>query len=247
LLVDNPGGGVVFDADGTLWSTDVGCTVFDYACARGLFREDSEEGLRKEAERQGISIRGPSGPNETARILQGAFRAGNYEERACAEMQVWAYAGYSEQEFRVLIREALEEGQYRRTLHADVLRIAEWSWKMGAQVNIVSASPRWVVEEAVSEFEFFSASRIAAGDPNLEERGDVVYMRHGLAAPLPYGRDKVKGGRALLQGRPWLATFGDSDFDLDMMAEAALAVGIGDKTTMLTGLSQLPNGVRLLL
>lgn len=234
---------VVFDADGTLWSHDVGCMVFDEAVREGVFREEAEEPLRQEALSHGIPIHGPR-VNDVARALQKAWYSGRYNERAAAEMQVWAYVGFSETEFRTLVNQALKNGKHEEMLHEAVLQLATWVQKQRRRACIVSASPLWVVEEATSNFGI-PPTEIAAGIPNTSEQNGMRTIVAGMASPLPYGPDKVLAGRALLGGSRWLAALGDSDFDLHMMAEAEIGIGIGNKSSMLKGLTALPHGLRL--
>lgn len=234
---------VVFDADGTLWSHDVGCMVFDEAVAEGIFRQEAELPLREEASSHGISADGPTA-NDVARALQMAWYSRTYNERAAAEMQVWAYVGFTEQEFRALVKQALKKGNHDAMLHHAVLHLAEWVQEQGRRACVVSASPLWVVEEATSELGI-RPTEIAAGMPNTSEQNGMRTILPGLASPLPYGPDKVRAGRALLGGSRWLAALGDSDFDLHMMAAAEIGVGIGSKRSMLEGLAALPHGLRL--
>lgn len=236
---------VVFDADGTLWSHDVGCMVFDEAVTEGLFRDEAKEPLRNEAISHGVSTVGATA-NDVARALQKAWYSRSYNERAAAEMQVWAYVGFTEQEFRALVRQALEKGKHHETLHPDVLYLAKWVKDQGHRACVVSASPLWVVQEATTDLGI-PPSEIAAGIPNTSEQHGVRKILPGMAAPLPYGPDKVRAGRALLGASRWVAALGDSDFDLHMMAEAEIGVGIGDKCAMLDGLATLPHGLRLSL
>ena len=234
---------VVFDADGTLWSHDVGCMVFDEAVSEGLFRQEAETALRKEALENGVSVVGGTA-NDVARALQDAWYRQRYNERAAAEMQVWAYVGFTEQEFRALVKQALEKGKHEQTLHEAVLHLAEWVQQQGRRACVVSASPLWVVQGATSALGIAS-TEIAAGVPNTSERNGTLTILPGLASPLPYGPEKVRAGRALLGASRWLAALGDSDFDLHMMAEAEIGVGIGNKPSMLEGLAALPHGLRL--
>ncbi len=240
----HPQGGVVFDADGTLWSHDVGCMVFDYTLKNGEFRGQALSLLLEEGRRCGLEMKAASTAHDAARLLQEAWYRGDYAERSAAEMQVWAYAGYAEDEFRQLARSALAEGGHEQTLHTDVLALAEWVREQGGEAFIVSASPLWVIQEATSALGFSSAV-IAAGEPHFEERASARWILPGMGNVLPYGPDKVSAGRALLGERPWLAALGDSGFDLEMMQAAALAGAIGSKAALLEGLGGIPHAVRL--
>ncbi len=244
LLEEHETAAVVFDADGTLWSHDVGCMVYDEAVRQGVFRPEAEEPLRSEALKHGLRVPAGATANEIALVLQQAWYNQSYDERSAAEMQVWAYVGFTEREFRALVRDALLKGRHEATLHHDVLQLADWVRKQGHRSCVVSASPLWVVEEATATLGFMP-TEIAAGVPNTTRRGADIVIQAGLAAPLPYGPDKVVAGRALLGKSRWLAALGDSDFDLHMMAEADIGVGIGEKASMLRGLAALSHCLRL--
>jgi phosphoserine phosphatase len=218
--------------------------VFDFACAQERFKDRALSALADFAAAQGINEEPQSDANTMAKILKNAFYAGRIEERAVAEMQVWAYVGYCEQEFRDLVRSALQEGRHHEMLHDQVLEIADWVTSQGARTGIVSASPRWVIEEATANFDFFPTDAISAGDPRTLRTDAGLVIDSGMASPLPYGPDKIDGGKRLLGKRKWLAAFGDSHFDLEMMGEAALAVGIGQKEGLLSGLGRLTTSVR---
>jgi phosphoserine phosphatase len=238
LLDTHPEGALVFDADGTLWRHDVGCLVFDAAAASGAFRESARERLFAEATRVGER---PSAHQSATALVQAIGGAlDRRSERELAEFQVWAYVDFSEQDLRTFCRQVLGEPVHRAGLHHEVLNLAAYARERGARTCVVSASPRIVVEEALLGLGF-DRDQIVAGDPTWTDgRIDV-----GLDAPLPYGPEKATAGRRLLGKTAWLATFGDSGFDLDMMREAHLAVGLGDKPQLLEGLCLHPDALLL--
>jgi len=245
-IAESPGAAVVFDADGTLWSHDVGCMVFDFACENGAFRDEARDSLVRFAEERGIDGSAALTGNDAARLIQKAFYEGRFTEREGAEVQVWAYVGHSRTEFAELAQAALSAGKHLETLHHSVLDLAERCRSAGAKTFIVSASPLWVVEEAVVDLSF-QIGEIAAGVPHFRGGDTERVIAPGMGAPLPYGPDKVVAGKAMLNGRPWLAAFGDSTFDLEMMQVARLAGGIGSKAEMLKGLNELPGAIRFVL
>lgn len=243
LMEESKQGAVVFDADGTLWRHDVGALVFDHALELGVLREEALAELTLVAKAQGVQIESSTNANAVAAKVAFAYYADAFDEKVAAELQVWAYAGLTESEFRQLTRDALAKGKHSLGIHQPIAELADWVRLQGHRSLIVSASPRWVVEEA-SRALGFSAEEIAAGDP-LMSKDEPPRVRCGMAAPLPYGPDKVTAGRALLGDLTWLAALGDSSFDLEMFRVAQLAAGIGDKATMLQGLAPLPHGYRL--
>ncbi len=240
LLTASPGGALVFDADGTLWSHDVGSTVFEEAYLRGALRPSARRHLLGEARALGLQPKESASVEELAEQLQHAFLNGTYGAKATSEMQVWAYIDFTEAELRALCHKALTDDVHSSRLHHEILELIKWAQAQGAKIFVISASPRIVVEEAVTDLGI-PRQRIAAGEPNWND----TRIQHGLSAPLPYGTEKALAGRRLLGDLPWLATFGDSGFDLAMMYEAKLAVGIGHKPELVTGLENHPHAFLL--
>ncbi len=224
----------------------MGCMVYDWAIERKFFRPGAKAALSQFCQSHGLPT-DEEDATALALVIQKAFYEGRLGDHATAEMQVWAYAGCSEAEFRQLARTALEEGGHQKTLHKPILELAAWTRQLGGRPLIVSASPQWVVEEATRDLGF-AAHEIAGGVPQMTSVDTMeALIAPALAAPLPYGPQKVVAGRRLLEGSPWVAALGDSSFDLDMFAAAQLAGGIGNKETMLRGLEELPQAVHLQL
>jgi len=240
LLDRHDGGALVFDADGTLWTHDVGCMVFDAAREGHAFKSSAHDRLRREAALRDVPLSEGASVTAIVRAMELALGGGVCGEQALAEFQVWAYVDFTEKEFRSLCRDVLDQPQHAAGLHHEVLELAAFARERGAETYVVSASPRIVVEEALSGLGF-RHDQIVAGDPNWASgRIDV-----GLGFPLPYGPEKATRGRRLLGTTTWVATFGDSAFDLDMMREAHLAVGLGQKPGLIDGLRHHPNALLL--
>ena len=240
LLDLHEGGALVFDADGTLWTHDVGCMVFDAAIEGDAFKDSARTRLQAEVMRLGLHAAQGASTTSLVKSLALALGVPPSGEQALAEFQVWAYVDFSEEELRSLCRSVLRTPAHALGLHHDVLELAAFARERGATTCVVSASPRIVVEEALHGLGF-GHEWIVAGDPNWTDGCIDV----GLGAPLPYGPQKAIAGRRLLGRSSWVATFGDSGFDLDMMHEATLAVGLGQKPQLLEGLRRHPNAVLL--
>lgn len=240
LLSEHPGGAILFDADGTLWAHDVGHITFDYACRNELLREDARDALLAEAQSAGVVTDRGWSLGQIGLALSEAFALGNYDEKTAAEMMVWAYAGWTEEEFRDLIRGALAEARHDQGVHRNVSELAAWARALGAATFIVSASPRWVVEEAAASLGF-PRENIAGGVPRM----DAGRMAVGMAQPLPYGPTKVIAGRTMTGSKRWLLALGDSGFDVALLAASQIGVGIGEKSALLAGIADLPNAYRL--
>ena len=196
-------GGLVFDADGTLWAGDAGEEAFQHALDLDLIREEAAPALRQEAEEVGLSTAGT--PSQLARRLLQAFQSGSYPELRACEMMVWCYAGLTEGMLREHARQAFARTTSNVKLYPPLLPLIEWARQRQLRCIIVSASPKLVVEEAVRGLGF-DESDVAAARAVVQ--ADI--LQPVLAEPVPYCASKVSAGVKLLQGSPWLATFSAS-------------------------------------
>lgn len=229
---------LAFDADGTLWSGDVGDDVFRFAVAHGRLREAARAALDHEANTRGFPVF--SDQNETAGRLFDQYVAGRYPEREMCELMTWCYAGHTVQEMRELVREALHAAHHAERLHEELRPVLAHARGRGVRTVVISASPRITVEQATALWGF-QPNDIAASTPELA--GNVIASRmHG---EVPYAAGKVKAGRALLGSAKWVASFGDNIFDLEMMHEAALGVAIRPKPALEARLGEVPGVLRL--
>lgn len=237
LRSDRPSA-LAFDADGTLWSGDVGEDVFRFAVQHGRLREAA----RAELDRQALSRGFPcaSDVNATAQLLFDAYLDGRYAEREICELMTWCYAGYSVPEMVSLVREALIAAQHAQRLNEELRPIVDFAREHQLRTIVISASPRITVEVAASAWGF-AAHDIAASTPRIV--GGVIAA--GMAEPVPYGAAKCVAGRALLGSSHWLAAFGDNVFDMDMLLEAELGVAVRPKAALRARLAEIP-GVRVL-
>ena len=92
LRADRPSA-LAFDADGTLWSGDVGEDVFRFAVGHGRLREAARAELERQAESRGFECF--ADVNATAQQLFEAYLAGRYPEREICELMTWCYAGHT--------------------------------------------------------------------------------------------------------------------------------------------------------
>ena len=235
--LDAPNAALVFDADGTLWFADVGDDVFRDALERGLLKEDAAEALKRSAARHGLDFRGSA--SEVARGLRSAYRVGRFPERELFEVMTWCYAGFTPDELTLLAEDSLARGQIARRLNPELAPVLEWARRAGLRSVVVSASPRPIIELAARLWGFAPGDIVAA-----TAAVDSGLFAPRLAAPLPYGGAKVDAARACLRNRSWLASFGDSAFDLEMLLAARVAVAVAPKPELRARISELyPNNI----
>ena len=226
-------GALAFDADGTLWSGDVGEEAFSHALARDAILEDARPALEREVQSFAPDARGA--PTLMAAELFKAYRAGRFPELSACELMVWCYAGWTPAELRRHVREALGLRTSRVRPYRPLLEVATWARKRGLRCIVVSASPQMVVEEAAAPLGF-NAEDIVGGEATLSDG----QFQPTLLGPIPYAAEKARRGRELIGDLPWLASFGDSAFDLELLKEARLPVAVRPKPALIALLEQVP-------
>jgi phosphatidylglycerophosphatase C len=237
LRADRPSA-LAFDADGTLWSGDVGDDVFRFAVTHGRLREAARAEIEQQARSRGFECF--ADVNATAKQLFDAYLAGRYPEREICELMTWCFAGHTLPEMAELAREALAITKHGQRLHEELRPILEFARKNALRTIVISASPRATVELAAGAWGF-AAHDIAASTPRVVS--GVIAPE--MADALPYGAGKCVAGRALLGTSHWLGAFGDNVFDLEMLAEAELGIAVRPKPALRARLAEIP-GLRLL-
>jgi phosphatidylglycerophosphatase C len=237
LRADRPSA-LAFDADGTLWSGDVGDDVFRFAVGHGRLREAARAAIEQQARMRGFQCF--TDLNATAKQLFDAYLAGSYPEREMCELMTWCFAGHTLTEMADLAAEALAAAQHAQRLNEELRPILDYARSEGLRTIVISASPRVTVEVA-SEAWGFSAADIAASTPRVV----AGVIAPAMASALPYAAGKCVAGRALLGTSHWLAAFGDNVFDLEMLLEAEVGVAVRPKPALRARLAEIP-GVRVL-
>ena len=235
-----PGRGAViaFDGDGTLWSGDVAEDVFSHAIEHDLLRADAAEELARAAAAFGVRTGGS--PSEIARDIFAAYLRGHYPEREVCEVMTWCFAGYSLEELSQLADRVLAGTNLPMRLHRELDPVFAWARERGVRTLVISASPRPIVERAARHWGI-AASDIAASTPALD--GERISTR--MHTPVPYAETKVSFGRALVGDADWLAAFGDSGFDGDMLCAARQAVAVRPKPSLAERAAAIPGLVAL--
>lgn len=229
---------LAFDGDGTLWRGDVAEDVFHWILARRLLLAEAKDRLSEIARDHQLALTGDS--NDLALGMFEAYAEGRFPERTVCEIMAWCFAGHSLEHLRALTRDALTETQLDARVNHTLDPVFVWARSAGVRVVVISASPRFVVEEAAHRFGVGPAD-IAGTTPAL----DAGRVLPRLASPVPYGPSKVQFGRQLFADSAWLASFGDSPFDLEMLGAAELGVAVRPKPQLLAALTALRRTVIL--
>jgi phosphatidylglycerophosphatase C len=223
--------GMAFDADGTLWSGDVGEDVFEFAFEHGLLREEAREELARLATKHHLPANGNS--SELAQRVCAAYRNGLLGDRLICEVMTWSYAGFTLDELRHMARESFASRGLASRLRPLLAPVLEWARKETVRVIIVSASPRDVVVEALAcvGLEVFA---VAGALPKVEDGR----IRPEMSA-MPFDADKRTAGLSLLSGHDWLASFGDNSYDLELLRAARVRVAVCPKPALVARLDEL--------
>jgi phosphoserine phosphatase len=155
-------------------------------------------------------------------------------------MMTWCYAGWTLDEVGEHARNTIRDTNLIERLHRELEPILEFTRANGIRSVIVSASPRRMVEEAGALWGFLPGD-IAAATPALV--GGCVAPC--IAGTFPYGAGKVTNGRELLGSAEWLAAFGDSVSDFQMLEHSRLGVAVSPKALLRMRLAELENAVLL--
>lgn len=224
--------GMAFDADGTLWSGDVGEDVFEFANEHGLVRKEAHGALARTATEHGLDANGT--PSELARGIYAGYRRGVVGERLMCEVMTWCYAGHSLEDLRAIARQAFEARGLAARVRPFLAPVLKWARAEDVRVIVVSASPRAVVTEALDlvGLEVFD---VAGAVPKMND-GRIAA---GMSGEVPYAADKRTAGLSLLSGHDWLASFGDNSFDMDLLRAARVGVAVCPKPALVERLHEL--------
>jgi phosphoserine phosphatase len=230
--------GLAFDADGTLWSGDVGDDVFETAYEGGLIREAARNALTRVCSVHALSTSGS--PSDLARRLHTANRRGALDELLTCEVMTWGYAGFGVDELRELARRAFSERRLVDRVRRVLTPIRDFAGREGLRVVVISASPEIVVEEGLRVAEIEVA---ALGAARVAVSGGVIEPR--LDGRVPYGPEKCVAGARILGSHDWLGSFGDNAFDVEMLRAARIGVAVHPKPALVARLGELSNTVVL--
>lgn len=231
------GSGIIAtDADGTLWSGDVGVDAFEAVIEQRAIRAEAVDGLRAMAREAGV-LSGDD-PHAWALGINAACEQGTYSEARTYEMMAWLFAGWGTGQVRAFVREVLGRRGIGGRVHREMTHVL--TQVPGICVVVVSASPQIVVEEALT-MAAIRASAVVAARP-AEQDGRVMAC---MAEPIPFGPGKVRALRAHVGEAPIAAAFGDNTFDIEMLRSAAVPVAVRPKPRLRERCSEIAGIVEL--
>ena len=211
------------DADGTLWSGDVGDDLFHAFLKHGRVEAPAVEAMRREACDHSLSDAG-GGP-DVARRLYDAYVEGRYPEERMCELMAWCFAGWTRSEVVSFAREVVDQGGLTGRLHQEVMVLLARARQAVLETVVVSASPVDVVIEAAGRIDFAPTSVVAA-----RPRWRDGIMLPAVETPIPFAEGKVSRLREHIgSDRPLYAALGDNAFDVALLGSARLGVAVRPK------------------
>ena len=186
-----------FDCDGTLWSGDAGERFFDWELKRGIVTVEVAQAMRSRyAEYKGGKVAEDDMCGEMVTMHRGLSEAAMME--AASEFMAHSFPGRIFPEMQELIRRLHENG---------------------CEIWAVSSSNEWVIRAGMKQFGI-SADRILAAKVELED-GLVT----GRLVRVPSGPGKPQVLTEIV-GKKIDAAFGNSRWDIDMLAHAKHAFAV---------------------
>jgi len=198
-----------FDCDGTLWSGDAGETFFDWEIKRGVVSAEVARAMR-------------------ARYAE--YKAGKVsEEDMCGEM-VTMHKGLSES---VMMEAATEfmTNQFPGRIFPEMKKLFHQLHERGCEIWAVSSSNEWVIRAGMQQFDIAEPRILAA---KVELDNGVITDR---LVRIPSGPGKPQALREVV-GKEIDAAFGNSRWDLEMLAMARHAFAVNPNPDLETAAKQ---------
>ncbi len=224
---------LAFDADGTLWSGDVGEDLFHALLDERALRSEAQSALAEEARQFGVPAEGDA--TALARALYDAYVAGKYPEDRVFAMMAWCSAGFTIDEARAYAQGVVARGKLADRLHRFLEPVLRWAESARVEVWVVSASVHWIVEIGVKELGI-PAARVVAMRPGRE--GDRIAP--ALVGPPVYNEHKPVALFAARPGATLLGAFGDSSYDVPLLRASRVPVAVRPKPGLLARAGEVP-------
>ena len=238
LVAQRRDGALAFDADGTLWSGDVGDDFFRGALAQGRIEPVAEEAIRRLAVEFGVVV--PHGAVPLAAAVYDAYLRGVVPEDRICEMVAFVCAGWTSEEVASFATRVARSGKLADRLHPEVTTVLAWAREEKLDAYVVSASPLAIVVEGARPLGFDSEHIVAVA--SIAEGG---VLTAGIDRPIPYDAGKVTRLFERLGSRPLYAAFGDNVFDIPLLRAAKVAIAVRPKSRLVDRASEVPGLVRL--
>lgn len=221
----DPSAIVAFDGDGTLWTGDVGEDLFFHVLRGVAVLEPAARAAGALARAYGVAEGATA--KETLEAIWAAYEEGTFPEPEVCELVAWCLAGRARSGVEEVVRAVHGDGEMLRRLRPAMARVVRAVRDAGVESFVVSASPAIVVRPVAAALGW-DAEHVVA----LETAWEGGVMRAEAVRPIPYDDGKVTCLRARAGSRRLAAAFGDSGFDVPLLAAASVGVAVHPKPAL---------------
>lgn len=227
------------DADGTLWSGDIGMDFLHAGLKARIFRDEVLPYAQAMANEFAIAVR--SEIHAQLETFDEAYKVDAVTDEGMVILCAAAFAGLQQSALQQFAAEVVLSLNLESRLHAEVRPIFHWAKERDIPVWVVSASPREVVVEG-AKLLGIAEDRIIGVEAHCEQSVRATK----LVQPIPYGPGKRQAIEARLTKSRVLAAFGDNYWDTAMLEMAEFPLAIRAKPRLLANAPQLPKLKQLL-
>ncbi len=219
----------LFDADGTLWATDVANRLFTQLVAHRRLRASALVPLNEARVRSGLP---PADDDPTAAYVSlfQAYNAGQVDEQFMFATMVRALCDFELPELAAEHTRALGP-EAASPVAADLFPAMPTLFaglrRLGYRLCVVSASPLWTVRFALAACGLV-ADEVRGAETQVE--GERLTSR--LVEPMTYREGKLTVARRDFGRDPTIA-FGDGQGDVPFLAVSTVAVGINPRPALI--------------
>ncbi len=226
---------MVTDADGTLWSGDIGVDFLQAGLRARLFRADALEYSQTMA--KGFSLALHDDCNEQLKILDRGYEEGKVTDEAMVHLCAAAFAGLEQHVVEEFAENVVAEVQLSARLHQELSPIFAWAQTQKIPIRVVSASPREIVVAGAKLFGILSSNVVGV---EVTTTPIELVRSTQIVEPIPYGAGKRQAIEARFESSRVLAGFGDNYWDTAMLAMAQFPIAIRPKPRLLANLYEVP-------
>jgi phosphoserine phosphatase len=237
---------VAFDLDGTLWTPkegtkDIARAFVDYMTEDGgrrlkpqavSFLKEIARHNRAAMESHGLGVSELDSHGDLLRKVHRAYEKKLIEGGERHEFRAQIGAGYTKRQLRIMAHELLEREEFMDRVNPEALAALGMVARRGYQVEILSASPSFLVEAAAELLErkyggqLVSRRNANGTDPRTTGWRRVVSTAP-VKMPIPYRAGKSE--QLLADGVPLVAYFGDTEGDQHALGAAVQRFVVGPK------------------
>lgn len=210
-----------FDADHTLWATDLADVCVRRAVEEGAFRAESADALAAMMTDSGGEPTGD--PNKDAMGVYHRYLEGHVSEVTILAAQVICWAGWTTDEATAFGRKMFEEVVAPR-VYEGMEQIHETLRGAGIELRIISGTAHWLVVGAASAMGI-EADHVRGA---LGEVSDGV-IQPRVIEPLTYREGKLVAVESWIGDKRAAVSFGDSGSDLPMLDRSATRVAVNPR------------------